>query len=107
MYNAYNPYQFNQYGYQPIQQTQQLIKVNGIEGAKAYQMAPNSSVALFHESEDLLYVKMTDGAGFPTIRVFRFEPYDEPTTQPVKYLTVEEFEKFKEEFYGKQSVQQQ
>lgn len=109
MSNAFNPYQFGQYGYQPSfsipTQSTQLIKVSGMDGAKAYQMAPNSSVALFHESEDLLYVKSTDGAGFPTIRVFRFEPYDEPVIEPVKYVTLEEFNRFKEEVLnGKQSV---
>ena len=104
MNNIFSPYQtsipqyggFNQFSIQPTQQTQ-LIKVNGIDGAKAFQMAPNSSVALFHESEDILYVKCTDGAGFPTIRTFRFTPYEEPVVEPVKYVTVEEFERFKQE----------
>jgi hypothetical protein len=58
----FNPYQFN---YQP--QPVQLVKVSGIDGAKAYQMGANSAVALFHESEDIFYIKSTDGAGFPTI----------------------------------------
>ena len=105
----FNP--FAQYGYQPnisqnqFLQPQSLTKVSGLEGAKAYQMPPNSSAALFHESEDLLYVKTTDGAGFPTIRVFRFEPYDEKPPETVRYVTVDEFEKFKEEMNAKQSVQ--
>ena len=97
---------FTPYGYQtpvfqqlqfPSQQTQ-LTKVSGLDGAKAYQMAPNSAAALFHESEDIMYVKTTDGAGFPTIRTFRFEPIEEPSGDNSRYVTVEEFEKFKEEF---------
>ena len=60
-------------------------------------MPPNSAVALFHESEDILYVKTTDGAGFPTIRTFRFEPFEVEPVSPQKYVTLEEFEKFKEE----------
>ena len=75
----------------------QLIKVSGLEGAKAYQMPPNSAAALFHESEDILYVKTTDGAGFPTIRTFRFEPFEVEQPTPQKYVTLEEFEKFKQE----------
>ena len=71
-------------------------------------MAPNSAVALFHESEDILYVKTTDGAGFPTIRTFKFTPYEENIVEPVKYVTIDEFEKFKQEILnGKQSVRKQ
>ena len=70
-------------------------------------MPPNSSVALFHESEDILYVKTTDGAGFPTIKTFRFEPYEEPKVEFEKYVTLDEFNKFKEEVLnGKQSVRE-
>ena len=50
-----------------------LTQVSGIEGAKAYQMPPNSAAALFHNDEDVFFVKTTDGAGFPSIRAFRFE----------------------------------
>lgn len=71
----FNPYQNSLTGnsFQNLQQAMQLIKVNGIDGAKAYAMSPNSSVALFHESENLMYIKTTDGAGFPTIRTFKFD----------------------------------
>ena len=91
---------------QPQNASMQLIKVNGLEGAKAYQMGPNSCVALFHESEDILYVKSTDGAGFPSIRTFRFEPFEVEPEKPVKYVTTEEFEKFKKEILnnGKQPI---
>lgn len=50
-----------------------LTQVSGIEGAKAYQMPPNSVAALFHNDEDVFFVKTTDGAVFPSIRAFRFE----------------------------------
>ena len=46
----------------PQQITQNLIRVNGIEGAKAYQMSANSTVALFDTNEDIMYIKSTDGA---------------------------------------------
>ena len=110
MNNIINPYSFQQFGMPQLgvqdfqrqfpqmnQQSLQLIKVSGLEGAKAYQMPPNSAAALFHESEDILYVKTTDGAGFPTIRTFRFEPFDVPPEDPKKYVTTEEFEAFKKE----------
>ncbi len=53
-------------------QRQELIRVNGLDGAKAYQMMANSVVALFDANADLMYIKSTDGAGFPSIRVFSF-----------------------------------
>lgn len=49
-----------------------LTRVTGMDGAKAYQMPPNSVAALFDDTSDIFYVKSTDGAGFPTIRVFDF-----------------------------------
>lgn len=107
MNNMYQPYNF---GFQSIPNptytgSPQLVKVSGLDGAKAYQMPPNSSVALFHESEDILYVKTTDGAGFPTIKTFRFEPFEVPTVEFEKYVTIDEFNKFKEEVLNaKQSV---
>ena len=51
---------------------QSLIRVNGIDGARAYQMPPNSTQALFDTDKDILYIKTTDGAGFPSIRCFEF-----------------------------------
>ena len=91
MNNMFSPYQFN---FQP--QPVQLVKVSGIDGAKAFQMGANSAVALFHESEDIFYIKSTDGAGFPTIHAYRFEPIDEQPKQE-QYVTLEMFEAFKNE----------
>ena len=59
---------YNQPYQQQIQNIQQepqnLIRVNGIEGARAYNMPPNSTVALFDGNEDIMYIKTTDGAGY-------------------------------------------
>ena len=44
-----------------------FIYVTGLDGAKAYPMPPNSEVPLFDSTGDVLYIKTTDGAGFPTI----------------------------------------
>ena len=104
MFSFGNP--IPQYGFQttiPTFQNNavQLTKVSGLDGAKAYQMPANSAVALFHESEDVMYIKTTDGAGFPTIKVFRFEPVQEEEPEKGKYVTIEEFNKFREEIGGK------
>lgn len=93
---GYDP---NFYGFR--QQQQGLIRVNGIDGARAYQMAPNSMAALFDNNDDILYIKTTDGAGFPTVRRFRFtEIIDAPATG--NFVSREEMEQ-----YVKQLIQQQ
>lgn len=94
----------------PQQITQNLIRVNGIEGAKAYQMSANSTVALFDTNEDIMYVKTTDGAGFPIIRTFSFTEIKEDTkvSQNTDYISRQEFEDFKKELMnnGKQFIQE-
>lgn len=94
MYNAFNqPYNaFNQ-------QTQQLVRVNGIEGARAYQMSANSTVALFDNNEDIMYIKTTDGACFPTIRTFVFtEKAGNTVPQSNEYVTRKELEEYVKQF---------
>ena len=62
------PY-YNSY-FQP--QRQELIKVNGIEGAKNYPLSSGSTVALFDAESDIMYIKSMDAGGFPSIRTFTF-----------------------------------
>lgn len=85
-YNGYQPYGRQQYQ-QPVNN---LTRVTGIEGARLYQMPPNSTVALFDGNEDVFYVKATDGAGFPTIRTFRFEEVPQQAQQQPDYVTRDE-----------------
>ena len=49
----------------------EVIRVNGKNGAEAFQMPPNSSIILLDESAPLIWLKMTDGAGYPTIQYIR------------------------------------
>ena len=114
-----NPYPLNyrqpiaptQYGYTPIapipqQQTGPgLIQVTGLEGAKAYPMAPNSVAALFDADRDVMYIKRTDAGGYPTIAAYTFAPMQETTPQQPEYVTRQEFEELKEAIMsGKQPV---
>lgn len=50
-----------------------LIRVTGMQGAKAYQMPANSRAALFDDTDDIVIIKMTDGAGFPSYRRARLD----------------------------------
>lgn len=86
-----------------------LIRVTGMEGARAYQMPPNSAVALFDGGQDIFYVKTTDGAGFPTIRAYAFTPLQDQAAQPSgDYVTRAEFNALKEMIeHGQQPVREQ
>lgn len=61
----------------------ELVRVNGIDGARAFQMPPNSTAALFDSGNDIMYIKQTDGAGFPNIRVFTFTEQVQQSPQPI------------------------
>lgn len=91
----------------PQQQTAPgLIQVTGMEGAKAYPLAPNSVAALFDADRDVMYIKRTDAGGYPTIAAYTFAPMQEaaPTQQP-EYVTRQEFDELKEMIAnGKQPV---
>lgn len=108
-YQYQSPYQarLNQYTQQQPQRDG-VIRVTGIDGARAYQMPANSAAALFDAGQDIFYIKTTDGAGFPTIRTYAFVPVEDKPQQPAaatEYLTKKEFEAWKEEMMnGKQSV---
>lgn len=62
---------------------EQVTRVTGIDGARAVQLAPNSSKICIDETrENRLFLIMTDGAGFKTIRPMRCEFEDiEPERQ--------------------------
>lgn len=76
MYNYYNPYQPFNYG-----QRQEIIHVNGRQGADAYQLAPNSSALLLDENEPLVWLVTTDGAGYKSVSPYSIAPY-EPKAAP-------------------------
>ena len=75
-----------------MQPGMQPIRVTGMDGAKAYRMPPNSVVPPFDADNDIMYVKSTDGAGFPAIRAFAFQPIENPTPQTRQHVTREEFD---------------
>lgn len=111
---AYNPWLY--YPTQPMQAAQPingLVSVTGIDGAKAYQLPPNSSMPLFDANEDVLYLKTTDGAGFPTVRVFDFTEREQkqPAHAQSEFVPRSEFEALVEKVnsmqggaYGEQPV---
>jgi hypothetical protein len=82
--NYYNPYLNNnttmpQNNYSFLQQSQKIVQVNGYNGAEAYKMAPNSSIILMDINEPIIWLKITDGAGYPTITGYTISPLENRT----------------------------
>ena len=71
---------FNPYGYVPqqqmpqVQQTQ-VVKVNGENGAKAYNIGANSSALLLDESGLMVWLVTSDGAGYKTVSAYDITPH--------------------------------
>ena len=101
--NPYNRYASVSPANAPISQFQnggQIVRVNGYQGAQAYQMGANATAVLFDANEDIFYKKITDGAGFASIEIYSYAPAQKTTsgqgTMPVgDYVTRSEFEKLK------------
>ena len=101
--NPYNRYAPVSPANAPISQFQtggQIVRVNGYQGAQAYQMGANAAAVLFDANEDIFYKKITDGAGFASIEIYSYAPAQKTTggqgTMPVgDYVTRSEFEELK------------
>lgn len=88
-YNPYNPYTQNQnslYGQMDTAPKQEIVKVNGEGGARAYQMPPNSSALLLDEIEPLVWLKTTDGAGYPNLTAYQISPRQEQKQPDIRSL---------------------
>lgn len=54
---------------------QEVVKVHGLEGAKAYRLPENSSAILLDDTGEIVWIKATDGAGYPDIQAYTLTPY--------------------------------
>ena len=62
--------------------TNNIIWVQGIEGAKAWQLTPGSrAILLDSETEGKMYIKVTDDIGMASLRIFN---YVEEIAQPAQ-----------------------
>ena len=110
-----NNYYFPQ-GYQPMQmyqpqqmtqpQAQQnasgLIWVQGEGAAKSYLVAPNSTVALFDNESQTIYIKSADASGMPSMRVLDYTfreatPQNKNIGSSADFATKEEVSLLKDE----------
>ena len=60
--------------YQPIYQPQQngIIWVSGEAGAKAYMIAPNTTVQLWDSESQTIYLKSADASGMPSFKILDY-----------------------------------
>ena len=65
---------------------QEVVRVTGLNGAHAYNMPPNSSALVLDETEPLIYLLMTDGAGYKTVTPYTITPYTPEPTPDMKSL---------------------
>ncbi len=92
------------------QVNQGLLWVQGEAGAKSYLVAPSTTVLLMDSEGQRFYLKSTDGAGMPSLRVFEYTEITnvpQNTTQAPnldenvlngKYVTREEYEGLKRQY---------
>ena len=95
---------------QPQQINQGLLWVQGEAGAKSYLVAPNSTVLLMDSEASRFYLKSTDGAGMPSLRIFEYSEvsnthpnvlqgqYGNEKELDNKYVTREEYESLKSQY---------
>lgn len=95
---------------QPQQINQGLLWVQGEAGAKSYLVAPNSTVLLMDSESSRFYLKSTDGAGMPSLRIFEYKEvlntppnalqgqYGNEKDLDDKYVTREEYDGLKRQY---------
>lgn len=94
---------------QPTQMNQpsnDIIWVQGAEGAKAYLVAPNSTVVLWDSENPTIYLKSADSSGMPSTRILDWVERSNNPPNPLsnenkdldnKYVRLEEFNALKTE----------
>lgn len=65
-----------------------IVRVNGENGANAFQMGPNSKILLLDEHEPIVWLVQTDGAGYKTVKPYNVTPRE--VAPPVNINSLEE-----------------
>lgn len=83
----------------------QLLKVKGYRRVQEYPVPPGTTVPIFDEDEDILYIKSVDPNNYATIYRYGLTELEE---EPVQngFVSEKEFQDFKEEVIdGQRSIQ--
>jgi hypothetical protein len=88
--------QFSPYGYPTMGVTapmNNVIWVQGKEGANSWQMNPNSlAILLDSENTGIMYIKTTDNVGISSLRMFEYIEVTEKKTESVSKSTVDDLD---------------
>lgn len=106
MYNTYAPqvpFGRGDYYRQPIMSN--IIRVSGVNGVNALQIAPNQQVIANDDSEDIVYIITTDSAGYKTFEAYDCTPHVDKTVKQNEALEerIKRMEAIINELYAKQS----
>lgn len=78
-----NPYQFPTYT--PYSKTK-IVHVNGENGARTFQMSPDSDILLLDDTAPIVWLAQTDGAGYKTVTPYDISPHVAEPPVDVKSL---------------------
>jgi hypothetical protein len=92
-----------------VQQPQQqqntgIIWIQGIEGAKSYLVAPNTTVQLWDSEAQVIYLKSADASGMPSMKIIDYTirgaemPNNGFSFDEHKFISRDEFNGLKSEF---------
>ena len=104
MYAPMPQYQMPQTQAPQQQQNGSITWVSGEAGAKAYLVAPNTTVQLWDSEAQTIYLKSADASGMPTMKILDYtirdaQPQNTPTLMQdsiPEYVTKNEFNDFAE-----------
>lgn len=82
-----NPFQ-NMPGIQAAPAYEEIKRVNGIEGARNYRMAPNGSALLMDNTENRVFMVAADASGLTSVTPLRVEI--ETPEEPVNMKEIRE-----------------
>lgn len=66
----------------PNAQNSSIIWVSGEAGAKAYMVAPNTTVQLWDSEQNIIYIKSADASGMPSIKILDYTIRDNTPKTP-------------------------
>ena len=96
-------YNNNFLNYQP--QKNGINWVQGIEGAKAFQLMPNSNTVLMDsENDGIFYIKVCDNIGMCSLRKFRYQEIIDEPQQTNQYVTRDELMNILKELKNEQNI---
>ena len=99
--------QYQQQRYTPMNNG--ITWVQGVEGAKAFQLMPNSNTILLDsENDGIFYIKTSDNVGMCNLRVFKYEEVNNTPTPQIdtsQFVTRQELQEIIDKLKGAEDEQ--